>query len=148
MGESRLDATHGYSIHSLHEAFDSVRQVLQKEKSECWVCNDRSSDSGLGKKQASGWLCSDRGRGITTAGEERNLSERGTGITRMNDQLAPPTAADDSYSPFEHQSYSIRAITCRPENFVRRELPLYGVLEQRVPARLAQALKKLLSCVA
>jgi len=119
MGESRLDAAHGYSIQSLHEAFDSVRQALQKEKSECWVCSDRSSDGGLGKKQASGWLRGDRGRGITTAGEERNLSERGTGITRMNDQLAPPTAADDSYSSLKDQGNSFRAIASRPENFAR-----------------------------
>jgi hypothetical protein len=65
----------------------------------------------------------------------------------MNDQLATTTAADDAYSPFEHQSYSLCAIAGRPENLVRRELPLYGVLEQCAPARLTEALEKLISCV-
>ena len=147
MGESRLDAAHGNSIHSLHEAFDSVREALQKEKGECRVYGDRSSDGGLGKKQASGWLCGDSCRGVTTAGEERNLSERGTGITRMNDQLATPAAADDSYSSLEDQGNSFRAIAGRPENFARRESSLHGVLEQRVPASRTQVLKKLVSRV-
>ena len=147
MGESRLDAAHGNSIHSLHEAFDSVREALQKEKGECRVYGNRSSDGGLGKKQASGWLCGDRCRGVTTTGEERNLPERGTGITRMNDQLATSAAADDSYSSLEDEGNSFRAIAGRPENFARRELSLHGVLEQRVPASRTQVLKKLVSRV-
>jgi hypothetical protein len=66
----------------------------------------------------------------------------------MNDQLTTSAAANDSYPPLEHQSDSFRPIAGRPENLARRELPLDGVLEQRIPPRRIQTLEKLVSCVA
>jgi hypothetical protein len=66
----------------------------------------------------------------------------------MNDQLPTATTANDAYPSFEHQSDSFRAIADRPENLARRELPLDGLLEQRIPARGIQALEQLVSCVA
>ena len=53
----------------------------------------------------------------------------------MNDQLAAPTAADNTYPPLEDQNNSFGAIASRPENFASGELPLYGLLEQRFSRR-------------
>jgi hypothetical protein len=141
MSDSRLDAAHGNPVNSFHQAFDPVREPLEEEKCESRVCSYRSPYGGLRKKQASGWFGGDRCRGITTAGEERNFSECGSGITRMNDQLAASTAADDTDASLEDERNAFGAIPSRPENLARRELPLYGLLEQRVSARGVQALE-------
>jgi hypothetical protein len=148
MRESRLDAAHGETIHSLHQILDSLREPLQEKERERRVYGDRPSDRRFTQKEASRWLGGDRCRWIAAAGEERNFTERSTRFAGMNDNLAAATAADNAYPPLEHESDSLRAIAGRPENFVRRELSLDGMLEQRIPARRTQALRKLVSWIA
>lgn len=148
MRESRLDAAHRETIHSLNQILDSLRESLQEKERERRVYGDRPSDRRFRQKEASGWLAGNRCRWIAAAGEKRDFSERVTRLTGMNDQLTTAVTADDADPSLEHQSDSLRAIAGRPENFVRRELSLDGVLEQRFPGRSAQALEKLISCVA
>jgi hypothetical protein len=147
MSESRLDAAHGQTIHSLHQILDSVRESFQEKERERRVYGDRSHDGGFGKKETSRWLGRDRRRWIAAAGEERDFSQRGAWFAGMNDQLTTAATANDAYPPFEDQRDSLRAIADRPENLARPELPLDGVLEQRISARRIQALEKLVCCV-
>jgi len=148
MSESRLNAGDGETIHPLHQIFDSVRESLQEKERQRRVYSDRSPDRCFGQKEASRWLGGDCRRWIAAAGEKWDFPQRRTRLTRMNDDLTTAAPANDAYPPLKHQSDSLRAIAGRPENFVRRELFLDGVLEQRIPARLLQAIEKLVSCVA
>jgi hypothetical protein len=52
MSESRLDAAHGETIHSLHKTLDSLRESLQEKECECRVYSDRPSDRGFRQKEA------------------------------------------------------------------------------------------------
>jgi hypothetical protein len=148
MREARLDAARGEAIHSLDQILDSLRESLQEKERQHGVYGYRPSDRRFRQKEASRWLGGNRCRWIPAAGEERNLTQRGAGLAGMNDKLATATAAHDAYPPREHQSDSLRAIAGRPENFVRGEVSLDAVLEQRIPGRRTQAFEKVVSCVA
>jgi hypothetical protein len=148
MRESRLDAAHRETIHSLHQILDSLRELLEEKEREGRVHSDRPSDRGFREKEASRWLGGNRRRWITATGEKRNFAQRCTRVAGMNDELATVAPTNDPNPPLEHQSDTLRAIAGRPENFVRCELFLDGVLEQCLLARRTQALEKLVPCVA
>jgi hypothetical protein len=147
LSESRLDAVDCEAIHPLDQGFDSVRKTLQEKERESRVCRNRSLDRGLGEKQASRWLGGYRCRRIATAGEERYFSQRGTGLTGVDYELATAAATDDADFSLQHQSNAFRAIACRPENLTGGELFLHGLFEQCVPPRWTEGIEKLISCV-
>ncbi|MDQ6768677.1 MAG: hypothetical protein M3Z54_01675 [Gemmatimonadota bacterium] len=105
-----MNAAHRHLVHSVDEILNAGRQALQEKEGKSRVNSHRPRYGGVGEEQAPCRFSRDRGRWIDPAGEKRNLAERGSRFTGVDDELSAASPADDSNLSLEDESDSLRSI--------------------------------------
>jgi hypothetical protein len=104
--QTRLNASRGVLVNSLHKTLHAQRQTPQKEERESRVHRDSLCHSRVSEKQASCRLGGYRSGGVGIAREEGHFPERCPRLTGVDYRLTAPANPDDAHFPFENKRNS------------------------------------------